>query len=121
MRFCPNHWDALRAAIEQRGLSGFVADSGEKAMANIERSLEENTVTIDSFDPLMGAHWGLVARLSEAAGYPLLFIDGCPVCLGNEEHVKGCQDKDCEFTFDTWIELAADEQLSILREIQANG
>lgn len=85
MRFCQPHWDALRTAIEKRGMGSFIARSGEEAMAHTVREIDGETTVID-FEPLMSAHWALVNLAGSIMG-PLHCMvsndDGshrCPVC-----------------------------------------
>lgn len=120
MRFCQPHWDALRAAIEARGLSALVAESGEKAMSNIARELETGEQTLDTFDPLMNAHWQLVANLGKAGGggvVSMLALEGCPLCFANEQHKAHCDKPACTFSYDAWTGFAADEQVKVWQSL----
>lgn len=122
MRFCQEHWDTLRAEVTKQGLAGFVADSGEDVAKKMVREVEEKEVTIDSFDPLMGAHWAIVGNLADIDGN-IFFIDECPLCYSNKMHFDHCQDPDCpgkgqsDF-FDRWIEYAVQDQLKVLEELR---
>lgn len=116
MRFCQPHWDALRAAIETRGLSALVPDSGEQAMSNIARELGSGEQTLDTFDPLMNAHWAIVDRLGVIFGaLNVIMQDGCPICAGNAAHDAACdQPETCRPNYyDAWIDRAADEQVKV--------
>lgn len=102
MRFCQSHWDALRAAIRDRGLERFVAPTGEEAA----RRTVDGTSPRDSFGPLMGAHLAIVHNLADAYGIGMLQTEGCPLCLAIER--CSCGDpKTCELQ--TWIDRAADD------------
>ena len=85
MRFCQRHWDALRHAVESRGLSHLIAANGREAVARMKDDLEGKD-DISNFDPLMACHWRIVGHvqgwLSESGGDPLslYFSDVCPVC-----------------------------------------
>jgi len=122
MHFCTDHWDRLRKAIEERGLASLVPDSGEKAASNMARELEGER-SIDTFDPLMNAHWAIVNNLMAIASNPIAVMqhDGCPLCLANETHEAQCTDPDCEgprdTMFDSWIDKAADEQVEVWKEL----
>lgn len=112
MKFCQPHWDTLRVAIDSRGLSALIAESGEQAISNTLSELN-NGPTIDNFDPLMSAMWAIVRNLSDIDS-SILFMDDCPLCFGNREHAKGCADPSCTggaTYFDMWIERAADDQV----------
>ncbi len=60
MRFCQPHWDALRAKIDERGLSHLVAGSGEIAAEQIADQLDRDEITAANFDPLMSAHFAIL-------------------------------------------------------------
>lgn len=82
MNWCQPHWDHLRQAISDRGLDGFIAESGEEAAANLKAQLDGEG---ESFDPLMGswtrinsemfAALSKMDREAEALQFP------CPMCI----------------------------------------
>ena len=39
MRFCQPHWDSLRSALEDRGLSGLVPTDSHRAAENLARTV----------------------------------------------------------------------------------
>lgn len=107
MQFCDNHWSALRAAIDKRGLSDLVASSGQEVSLRMRG---------DGFDPLMGAHNLIVTNLIRVAGIGLMSIEGCPICEGNAAHDEGCSDPNCRPNwYDAWIDNAADDALTEAR------
>lgn len=124
MRFCQEHWDALRQAIDARGLGDLVAPDGEVAMAQLVDQLrrgergEEETVTAVNYDPLMSAHWAIVNNLAEVArthggSEAALFImvgDCCPLCFANEQYERHCTEEGCTFSYDDWIDRAAADE-----------
>lgn len=118
MKFCMPHWDAIRAAIKDRGLYALVPDSGEKAMTSMASQMQDGP-SIDNFDPLMGAHWAIVGNL--ATNHPqILVIDGCPLCYANTNHALGCTDPTCttrDAYYDGWIGKAADDQVAYWKEL----
>ncbi len=59
MRFCDDHWDRLRAAVEERGMGDLIADDPDRVVTSIARELEQGEPTLATFDPLMHAHWGI--------------------------------------------------------------
>lgn len=87
MRFCQSHWDALRAAIDARGLSHLVARSGKEAC---ERLVAESKgeATDATWDPLMAAHNMIVSRVLELGGPYIFTGDYCPVCEAIRGHAK---------------------------------
>jgi hypothetical protein len=126
MRFCQDHWDRLRAAITERGLSALVAEGGEKAAANLVSEINEGR-TVDNYDPLMSAHMAIVsnaarmigpAAIATPAGYP-----ECPICLLTRLHDEECQGPPCLLprdgtAFDGWIDRAADDEVAAWKELQ---
>jgi hypothetical protein len=125
MKFCKAHWDKLRAAIDERGLSGLVHQGGAAATEAMARELQ-GTATDRDFDPLMAAHWAIVNNASrviaDTGGNPLyLMTDGpedpltpegikaarglplaegttwprCPLCYVNLAHKVSCKEDGC--------------------------
>jgi hypothetical protein len=141
VRFCPEHWEALRAAIDARGLGSLVADSGEQAASNLAAEMEQGS-TVDNFDPLMGAHNAIMSRaIDEIAGRyqqnalmlmaneddPAVTWPTCPVCAltwCHEEHNRICEKPGCdypaEFDWDhEMINGAADHMVKTWQELNA--
>ena len=145
MEFCQPHWNALRQAINKRGLSTLVSEGGEQAALKVRRQVEEG-VTLDTYDPLMGAHNAILANvgdiISKAGGSPLyLFSSGpedpmtgygpkyegrtwprCPLCYLGLAHEVNCKDRRCVLPkvngYDWMIDRAADDQVEIWKELQ---
>lgn len=106
MRMCQSHWDQLRKAIDDRGLSGLVAQSGGKAIENLQSELEEGR-TKRNFDPLMAANLAIWSNALDMGGLYLMGADEngkeyCPIC---ESEAHGGQPGEW------WITNAANEQL----------
>lgn len=78
MKFCQPHWDALRTAIESRGLGHLIAANGRDAAARLVAELKGNA-EVDDFDPLMSAHNMIVSHAAIGGPY-IMFGDYCPVC-----------------------------------------
>lgn len=137
MRMCQPHWDALRRAIDARGLSALIAESGEKAASNLVSELEDGS-TIDNFDPLMGAHNSIAANAMTFVSHRymqspmILLVDdpehperGCPICCLNwlhAEHDAHCTQPDCTYpkgeTYEWMIDRAADDMVAAWQEFQ---
>ena len=122
MKFCTEHWQALRGAVEASGLGSMVADSGERAAKNFVREATEGP-SIDTFDPLMTAHnailTGAMGIISDRYQQnPLMLMAGedapgvtwptCPICALNwchAEHDRICVMEGCSYpkgyTYDT--------------------
>lgn len=122
-RMCMPHWDALRAAIDARGLSSMVAGDGVELGRRIEREITTGEQTSDSFDPLMGANIAILNNamgvLERAGVNPLELMMGegehCPICVLNEGHKRACTEDGCTFSYDNWIDHAADDMLAAAR------
>src|SRR5512138_3437959 len=98
VKFCQSHWDKLRAAIDARGLSRFIAKDGTEALRRTTIELEQQKSVRESWDPLMSAHWAIVnnAMSSTPAGLALMApnedgSDRCPLCYINGERHKAAQ------------------------------
>lgn len=120
MRFCKPHWDALRAAVTQRGMDHLVAKSGEEAMASMVAELG-GTATKQDWDPLMAAHWAIVTRVTERVGLAALTTpDFCPLCAVQEsyEHVAATYDPIPAGAVDAqhWVDSCMDAMLRHARE-----
>jgi hypothetical protein len=79
MKFCMPHWNALRAAIEARGMGHLVAKTGAEAVEGLVLELEGRAAEA-FFDPLMTAHSMISSHVLGFAGLYLLTGDHCPVC-----------------------------------------
>lgn len=112
MQFCMSHWNALKAAILERGLGEYIATSSEEMIKRLEDSPDTDGVTLGNFELLMGAHNAILSNLS-GVNPRVLFVEGCPICFANEAHKDHCEDKNCTYTFDNWITYAADDQLDV--------
>lgn len=124
MRFCQDHWDRLRRAIEDRGLSDLIAPDGRVAMRQLADQLEragrgEEPETPVNYDPLMAAHWAIVSNVGALARGAALELmrpneDGsprCPLCWANSENPHG-------YNYDEWIDRAADDQAAHVAEMR---
>lgn len=114
MKFCTSHWDALRAAIENRGLSSLVADNGEKAASNLVSELTEGS-SIDNFNAIVA---NVVAILHAGAAMEVLAGDVCPLCYVNEAHKATCTDDGCALSYDAWVGRAADDMVEAWKKLQ---
>ncbi len=129
-----SHWNALRKAIDDRGLASLISERGEEAIRKVSRELSEGP-SVDSFDPLMSAHFMIMSNAIETIGRigidPMIFIANnpehpqweCPICCLNwlsEEHDNTCTTEGCTKEkgqrFDIWIEKAADDTVKQWKE-----
>lgn len=117
MKFCQPHWDELRAALDERGLSHLIAKDGKQAVKNLAAELTEGR-SVENYDPLMAAHNAILNNVMGVVGIEVMYpnedgSDRCPLCFLTTEHKAGCKDPTCEIdSYDDWIDRAADDQLS---------
>lgn len=128
MKFCMPHWQALRKAIDDRGLTALISKDGATATQRLKAELQEAPER-ETFDPLMSAHWGIVnnaLRFLEAAGgkgaaLNLLGGEICPVCECNRAHEQTCTDPKCGLDkkagYDWMVDRAADDSLERARTL----
>jgi hypothetical protein len=82
MKICPNHWQELRAALDDRGIGTIGAKSGEEAHENVMTELEGGQAP---YDPLMSCNMMIWSNGLRAGGLYLMGQkeDGsayCPIC-----------------------------------------
>lgn len=137
MKFCTNHWTALRNAIKVRGMSEFVALNTEQVVEQAKEELAGLPKTRKNFDPLMASHWAIannaMSHLGSRGMNPLILLSPappehpeweCPICYLNwcyAEHDRTCTDPNCKLPkgikFDHLIDLAADEMATVLKTL----
>lgn len=104
MKMCQPHWDALRKAIEDRGLYHLVAKDGKTAIDNLKAELEGRGDK-SNYDPLMTANLMICDTALQMGGLYLLNGEHCPLCeaakhLGAnapEVWINGCTDSILEY------------------------
>src|SRR5436309_507732 len=120
-QWCQDHWDRLRAKIEERGLNHLIAPSGVIAAEQAKSQLETEEVSPANFDPLMSAFWAIESNamsiMSGAGVSPLYMlappgtpedpVEGygaeyegrtwprCPLCYLGLAHEVSCTDDRC--------------------------
>ncbi|MDE2106998.1 MAG: hypothetical protein KGL39_57860 [Patescibacteria group bacterium] len=140
MRFCSDHWAKLGAAIDARGLRVLVAEDGRSAFENLASEIDHG-LTIDNFDPLMGAHnaiWSqamtLISELYQQNPLMVMADDsehpewGCPICALNwchAEHERLCIQEGCNYPkgydwTDEMVNGASDFMLSEWKRLGTN-
>jgi hypothetical protein len=103
MQICDKHWKMMRAAIEERGLSGLVAQSGEALM---ERTLAEadGSATPAGYDPLAACNWMVMGRAIESGGLYLMNGDFCPICEAMKHTAHLPRQGETEPVGEAWVE-----------------
>lgn len=112
MRMCQFHWDQLRAAVDERGMSGLIAGDGHKAAEAMDRELAGASEASD-FDPLMAANWAIFSRALKMGGLYLMTEDEscneyCPLCEADAHGGHAAN----------WIQGCMDAQLEHARELK---
>jgi hypothetical protein len=120
VQFCGRHWQALRQAIDARGLGHTVAANGRDAFARAAAELQGKAELAD-FDALMAAHNMIVAKVTERVGLSLFVTkEICPVCEGIKTNA-GVVDPTLGRVYTDaeeesyWIDGPADAMLSIAK------
>lgn len=114
MKICQAHWDALRAAIDERGLSHLIAADGRKPAEAIVRELEGHPEPRD-WDPLMSANWAIHSQALQCGGLYLMGEDEngreyCPLCEAEKRGGEG--------TANEWVNGCSDAMLAHAREMK---
>jgi hypothetical protein len=99
-KWCQRHWDALRLAIEQRGMAHLISRGGEAAAAQVADELKMGSAhDVEGFDPLLRAWASISGRAMEVGFAPF----GCPLC-GVDEHTRQCTTPGCQMgTAESWV------------------
>lgn len=115
MKFCQNHWNILRKAIDDRGMGHLISRSGEECVRRLVAGSEHPSKT--TFDPLMGSHNQIIARSLNECGFEIMIqnddgSDRCPICFLDMKHKENCVESGCTWTYeDSWIQGAANDAL----------
>lgn len=105
MQLCKEHWERLKKAIADKGMSHLVAKSSEELASRLNKEIKnEHTV----HDPLMAANMGIFGNALQQGGLYLMGRDEdgnqyCPLCEV-KKHVSEDMDE-------KWIQASTDEQL----------
>lgn len=123
MRMCTAHWARLRGELTGLGLGGFIADTGEEVARRTMRGVVEG-LSLDSFEPLMGAHMAILSNTVRMCGLYVLANDTdgserCPICFLATEHRTHCRIEDCTVDYEAWISAAAAGQFEIYKKLAA--
>jgi hypothetical protein len=151
VRFCEDHWERLRVAIEDRGLAHLIAPDGAVAAEQMADQLKraaagEEPGTAVNYDPLMAAHWAIANNVMTQLGSNSLYLMGggpedpvtghgpkydgrtwprCPLCYINLAHEVSCTDPACtldkEHGYDWMIARAADDQAEHVAQLGEKG
>ena len=125
MKFCERHWGMLHKEVEDKGLTQFVAPTGEEAFKRMTADLDNKEFTRSTFDPLMGAHNAIMSNVLGAVGLGIFNetedLQHCPLCFAQTEHDDNCQMSGCNQNFDNWIKKAVEDQMEIAKSLGLLG
>lgn len=117
MKICQQHWDKLRAKINEAGLGKFGANSGEQVVEIIKQHIHGDG---SSFDPLLNANFAIWGNFLSLVGIRALSPDDtCPLCYLDEFKKNGCGDPTCTKYHedgDDWIEFSVRDQIEEARQ-----
>lgn len=122
MKFCMDHWNALKAAVEARGLGHLIARSGDAVAGRVSTEATQGP-SKETFEPLLGAHNAILSNALRIAGLAVMMPneDGserCPLCFLITN--CGCPEKGTpQCAFAKWIDHAADDMVTAAKELGA--
>ena len=118
MQFCQGHWDTLKKAIDERGLSHLIAKDGQAAVAEAKDQLNGTTDPSVAPDPLMQAHWMITGRVMEIAGLGMMYEEECAICDLPTGHCPLCEVEHGAGpgSAQNWINGCADQILAEYRQ-----
>ena len=113
MPWCQPHWDALREAVEDRGLGPWMSKGGEDAMLQSVREIEGTQADAQGFDPLLRA-WSMInSRILEWSGE----LWSCPLCTV-QRHSDTCKQPGCSVDPpQAYIDGCTDSLLAYARDL----
>jgi len=71
MMMCQEHWDRLRRAIDERGLSHLIARDSKRALEALTKEAE-GTAGPNDYDPFMAANWAIMSQALKCGGLYLM-------------------------------------------------
>lgn len=120
MKLCQDHWGQLRAAINERGLTKYVASDSEAAVERLKSQLQPGEPEHAGFEPLINANFAICGNALEMGGAYLVLSSQdngepyCPIC----EASKKLDPESPQSKPEWWINNAADEQLTKARTLK---
>lgn len=120
MTFCDDHWNRLRAKIDEAGLSHLVSANGEIAAMKETSAWRGDEPTLDNYDPLMHAHNSIMLNTIQMIGV----FEGCPLCTLDTIHAEQCvgEDEGCQLpeedAFAFFLDKATEDAVEVARGLE---
>ena len=83
MKWCQEHWDAMKEKVRELGMWHLVAPNAEAAIEAMKEDIEaagEHRESKAAFDPLMSAFWAINGRALAMGGLYIMSEPVCPLC-----------------------------------------
>jgi hypothetical protein len=114
MKLCDDHWKALKAAIDARGVSAGVSEHGRHLGAKLKEEFAGAKQTKQNFDPLVSAVMMIYGHSIEHGGLGIMAVkpEPCPICYFPVHCPHGPK---CDV--DKWIEYAARDASEIYQKL----
>lgn len=118
---CDRHWDALRRAVEARGLWPLVACGPTEVMRRMQHEVTHGP-SRESFDPMMEAYSTILCDVIEITDREVLQLndDGserCAICFLVQVIQHETASEECGSAMEGWLEIGADRALARAREL----
>lgn len=121
MKICENHFEQLKQAIDDRGLTYLIAKNSLLAAQNFSEQAR-GIQTKENYDPLMSANWTIWGNALQCFGTEIMSPDApCPLCI-LDDHAATCTDTKCiKDSGSDWIGFAADGQVEAAKKLGIIG
>jgi hypothetical protein len=124
MKFCEQHFSRMNSALEERGLSGFIASDANVAASRLQSQAGlDGEIKRENFEPLMGMQVAIIQNSIESIGNETFADnpDGSDRCLlchliatCNCGRVEECG-------FQKWITYAANDMVDVAKGLGLVG
>lgn len=122
MKFCERHWEQMRELINgEEKLANMVSDGAEEITQKMLQEHDQGRATLETYDPLMAMHWGILNIVVERVGLDIFQMDGpedneghwCPVCYVTE--YCPCSHTNCGEPYIPWAFENVKMDVAVLR------
>lgn len=112
MQFCEGHWAKLREKVAATDMAGLVSQGGAAAHRNFADAVTKGE-SINNFDPLMRSFMAVMMNALALGGPGVMAMEGCPICVFNDEHERTCAGPPCKLplrdAYEVWLDLAVED------------